>query len=134
MLDERARQYLGVPYRHQGRNPAIGIDCVGLLVLALEDDPAAQLDSRSYSSDPHDGLLEAHLFAAFGSPVEGEPEPGDVVAMTWGGPVRHVAIVGDSEFGPTLIHTARNIGRVVEHRIDARWRRRIAAIYRPGIE
>lgn len=31
-----ARTYLGVPYRHQGRN-RIGMDCVGLVVCAARD-------------------------------------------------------------------------------------------------
>lgn len=130
-LDERARDYLGIPYRHQGRNPAIGIDCVGLLVLALGDDPATAIDPPAYSAEPHDGELEGYLSAAFGAPVA-DIQPGDIAAIRYGGPIRHIAIVGDGPHGLTLIHTARNIGRVVEHRLDERWRRRIGAVYRMG--
>lgn len=130
MIDVLARQYLGVPFRHLGRNPAVGIDCVGLLVLALDGAPATALDPRTYGTEPTNGLLESYLAAAFGPPIHEEPAAGDVVSMRFGGPVRHVAIVGEGEHGLTLIHTSRMIGKVVEHRLDARWRRRIAGVYR----
>ena len=32
---ERARALVGVPFRAQGRNPAIGVDCVGLTLHAF---------------------------------------------------------------------------------------------------
>lgn len=125
---QRARALLDVPWRHQGRDPAVGLDCVGLIVRALE----LTEDYTAYGRDPHQGQLEAELQRRFGAalPVE-QMQPGDVVAMAFAGPVRHVGLVADSTLGLTLIHTDSNVGKVTEHLIDARWMRRIRGVYRP---
>lgn len=130
-LDVAARRYLGVPFLHQGRNPAIGIDCVGLLVLAARDcglNDLAAHDLTSYARNPAKGELERRLRAAL-SPVS-EPIPGDVVSISYHGQTRHVAIVGERNGRLTLIHTASNVGRVVEHGLTDQWRSRITGIYR----
>lgn len=132
-----ARTYLGVPFRHQGRNPAIGIDCIGLLVLAARD-AAMPVDERrvNYSKDPHDGLLEQHLVEAFGPPIPAsQMQADDVVAIDYAGAVRHLGIIGEDRDGNlTLIHTSQGIvGKVVEHAIDAKWRGRIRAVFRPRL-
>lgn len=133
-----ARALLGIPFRHQGRNPAVGIDCIGLLRL-WGDACGLTLsahDRTNYPRDPYDGMLEQHLEAAFGPPVPLETlRPDDVVAMRWDGGVRHVGIIGRLDDRLSLIHTARNIERVVEHGISPRWQRRfIARVYRPWPE
>lgn len=134
-LVEAARRYLGVPFQHQGRNPAVGLDCVGLLAVSLRDAGMGHYlahDRLGYSRDPHDGLLEKALAAAFGPPLpRSEMRPGDIVAMRFRGPVRHVAIVTDNPEGLYLIHSYTSILRVTEHRIDAKWARRIVGVYRP---
>lgn len=130
-LDAAARHYLGTPFRHQGRNPALGIDCIGLIVLAGQDAgflfPA--FDRTDYGTDPAHGLLQGYLRLAFGPPVS-DMQPGDVVAIDYHGTVRHVGIVGAHPQGLSLIHTNMAIGRVSEARIDAKWRKRIKAVFR----
>lgn len=132
-LDEAARQYLGVRFRHQGRNPATGIDCVGLLVLSAAAcglSGLAEHDLTGYARDPHGGLLESRLRAAFGEPVP-NMRPGDVVAMAFPHVVRHVGIVGAYPHGGlSLIHTYSNERQVIEHRLDERWLRLIRSAYR----
>lgn len=141
-LHEAARAYLGVPFRHQGRNPAVALDCIGLLVVAGRDVglPVDLYDRTDYGKDPVDGTLECHLTAAFGNPVARNPrsvsqlQPDDIVAMDYAGAIRHVGIVGEACGRLTLIHTSEGIvNRVTEHGIDAKWLGRIAAIYRPEI-
>jgi cell wall-associated NlpC family hydrolase len=131
-LDHAARAYLGTPFRHQGRNPDIGIDCIGLIVLAGED--AGHLfpvfDRTDYGKDPVDGLLEEMLRLAFGPPLS-DMQPGDIVAIDFKGAVRHVGIVGEHPAGLSLIHTNMAVGRVTEARIDWKWRKRIKGVYRP---
>lgn len=133
-LDLIARDWIGTPFRHQGRTRH-GIDCVGLLYVCCESLPAfahyLQHDIPGYSREPHEGLLEAGLEAAFGRPVF-DLQAGDVVACAFPRAVRHVAIVGDHiNGGLSLIHTWNAVGEVVEHNIDKRWLRRIRRIYRP---
>lgn len=133
-LDVAARAYLGTPFLHQGRDPAVGIDCVGLVACAVRDCGLSELlphDFTGYARNPGRGELERRLRVAFGESAP-EPCPGDVVSIDFKGQTRHVAIVGQDGSRLTLIHTASNVGRVVEHGLSDAWRKRITGIYRAG--
>jgi cell wall-associated NlpC family hydrolase len=133
-LDAAARVFLGTIFRHQGRDPIFGIDCIGLIVLAgqLAGYAFPAFDRSDYGRDPAHGLLETYLQAAFGSPIpKADMAPGDIVAVDFKGAVRHVGIVAAHPDGLSLIHTNEAVGRVTEARIDSRWLGRIAAVYRP---
>ena len=139
---DAARAYIGVPWVHQGRNPAIGIDCIGLLVLAFGPS-LGDATPADYSRDPHGARLESELQARFGAPVvearASRPielatlQPGDIGVLSYGGPVRHVGLIGDHAHGVSLIHTDSRLGRVVEQRIDDRIRRMIRLVFRPEV-
>jgi cell wall-associated NlpC family hydrolase len=132
----RARQMLEVPFLHLGRD-ANGIDCVGLVAYAYGY-PVALL--QPYPRDPYGGQLQAGLRRACGAPVAVAPvpphalQPGALVAMAYGRPVRHVGLVAPH---PTLagqlslIHTDSRVGHVVEHILDAKWLRRVREVYWP---
>lgn len=140
-LDEAARRYMDVPFLHQGRDPAVGIDCIGLGELALGDIGVFhETNEADYSRDPHGGLLEARLESMFGPPFPlDQMRAGDIAVIRYGRQLRHVGIVGERSYGGiprlTLIHTDSRIGKVVEHRIDEGWmgRRRpaIGCVFRP---
>lgn len=125
---ERGRALVArrVPWAHQGIAEEFALDCV----LFLCDVLGVQYEAR-YSRDPHGLTLERELEARFGAPVA-EPRAGDVVSMRWGGDARHVALVADHpQGGLSIIHASNSVGCVTEHRLDAKWRRRIVAAYRP---
>jgi cell wall-associated NlpC family hydrolase len=139
-LDLAARAYLKwgpdekpVPFLHQGRDPNVGIDCVGLLVLAARGcglDELTAHDISDYARDPARGELEARLRKAFGAPVR-DLSPGCVVSIEFHKPAtRHVAIVGEHPHGLSLIHTYKSPAQVIEHGLDDKWRKRITGIYR----
>lgn len=129
-LDEIARQYLGVPWQHQGRNPSFALDCIGLLVVCERERGYVVRDQSGYPRNPSGDLLESALREHYGPPVE-SLQPGDAVSMKFRGPVRHVGIIGAHPTGGlSLIHTDSHVGRVVEHRLDDRWRARIVNAYR----
>ena len=128
----RARALIGVPWKHQGRHPTVGIDCVGLLVLALG---VTEDGLPAYGRDPHEGLLETALERQLGPPLPTNAQwlPGDVAALAYGGPIRHCGLLGDlPEGGLSLIHTDSHLGQVTEHPLNAQWRRRVRLVYRGG--
>lgn len=129
---DRARSYIGVPFLHQGRNPAVGIDCIGLLALVFPEHAGHPENRADYGRNPHAGLLEQRMRVIFGEPV-GDMRPGDVVALKYAGPIRHVGVLGHGAHGLTLIHTDAARGKVVEHHLDDKWARRIALVFRPEI-
>lgn len=136
-----ARSFLDVPFKHQGRNPAVGIDCVGLGVLYLRSLGHDVRDRTDYGRDP-DGTLRAELVRVLGPPVaEGRDcwryaKPGDVLAIRFAhigsAPERHVAIASELYGHLAMIHADNSHGRVVEHPVDDRWKRAIVAVWRPA--
>lgn len=132
-LDIAARKYIGVPFLHQGRNPAAGLDCVGLAKQIFMDcglHEIAAYDLTTYARNPNGGELERRMRAAFGESVK-ELSPGCLVTIDFYGQARHVGIVSlmnDGRLG--IIHAYGRPPRVIEHGIDAKWRRRITGIYR----
>lgn len=134
--DQAARMFLGVPFRHQGRDLTIGIDCIGFLVwwgTALGMGFVAH-DRTDYGIDPSGGLLERYLEVAFGKPIaKGDMRAGDVPAIDYKGVIRHVGVVANHpQGGLSLVHTNQEAGKVTEARIDGKWLdRRIRRVYRP---
>lgn len=125
-VEQFARSMIGTPWVHQGRNEH-GVDCVGLCVLALRDSGIEVRDRTDYGQDP-DGTLRAEFIRVMGQPHQ-DIRPGDMVIVKFRAE-RHAAIVSSNAFGLTLIHADSSHGRVVEHNIDDRWRRRIVGAWR----
>ena len=128
-LVRTARRYLGVPFRHRGRNPKIGLDCVGLPLRCYADHGIVLPEVKKYNRDPHkDGLVEACI-EAMGPPVKVAPvsradlQVGDVCVQRFEIHPHHVFIVGDYDHPGELscIHADGGQGqfsRVVEVRLS----------------
>lgn len=143
MMDRRAhivacaRAHLGVRFAHQGRHPATGLDCLGLLIVAseaagvkLQGMKPSMLDDRQYGARPDTEYLRAML-AQHLQPVA-RPQFGDVLLLRVEGRPQHLALVTDypvvGELG--MIHAYAIARRVVEHRLDDVWHANIAQVYR----
>ena len=126
----RARALIGVPWNHQGREPVVGIDCVGLLVLALG---MTEDNIPDYGREACTELLVTTLERYLGPPlpIEARWLPGDVAAIAYGNVIRHCGLLADHLYGGlSLIHTDSQLGRVTEHPLDAKWQRRVRLVYR----
>lgn len=130
-LVETARDWLGVPFLHQGRT-RLGVDCIGFVAAAAGDVGVSDFLVRlpaNYSRAPQ-GELFAGLAAA-AARVE-VPEAGDVVLIQWPRAAHpsHVAIYT----GETIIHCYQRAGRVVEHGFREPWLNRAHSFWRiPGM-
>lgn len=102
-----ARAFVGAPFRLHGRDPATGLDCVGVaaLVFGVANVP------RGYSVRTADGAGAAALIDAAGlKRVRRDPVAGDLVLITSGPAQCHLAVMTDAGF----VHADAGIGRVVE--------------------
>lgn len=153
-----ARECVGTPFQHQGRHRGIGLDCSGLLLyvakkLSLKDTsgkPFELDDYPDYSAQPLDEQLhhecEKRLIARNDYPPI---IPGDVVTLRFPPmalfalvkdfrqfPITHGGIVSSVQGELGLIHGySGGNQKLVEHRMDAAWLRRIAGVfYFPGLE
>lgn len=121
MIVEAARKYLGVPFVHQGRTNK-GLDCAGLVVLALRDIGLDVEDLKGYGRTPNSGQLKSLLDKQFFR--KKEAKTGDILLMKFRNEPQHIAIKTDIG----MIHAYQGYG-VVEHGMDDKWRKRIVAAY-----
>ena len=105
--EQIALSLVGALFRLHGRDPATGLDCVGVaaLVFGVRDVP------RGYSVRTADGAGVAALIDAAGlTRVRREPVAGDLVLLKSGPSQCHLVVMTDAGF----VHADAGIGRVVE--------------------
>ena len=110
----RARALIGVPFRLHGRDPASGIDCVGLIGIALDRREVAPTGYalRGGSAESWAAMMDA---VARRRRV---PPKADDVLLFEAGPVQfHLGIWT----GESLIHADARLRRVVETPGPPRW-------------
>lgn len=128
-----ARSFKGVRFRHQGRNPKIGLDCAGLALVAMQRIGRPVTDLKGYGREPYRDGLEGALTANLGDKVGKETmRAGDVVMMRFDGDPRHVGIITNyPEGGFALLHTHDKLKLVAEHRLDESRLATIVGVWRP---
>lgn len=121
-----ARAMVGVPFRLHGRSRETGVDCVGLVMLVLEEvgqgralsaAPARYSIRGGHVSLFHQGLARAGL-----RPVECG-RAGDVVLVGAGAGQFHLMIATSDAAGPDggHVHAHAGLGRVVEMPGESPW-------------
>lgn len=130
-LTASARQWLDVPWVHQGRSRA-GVDCAGLLVMLARKHHLTGFDVEGYARQP-DGTLEAAIASAGCTP--GLLRVGALVCMRFNRLPQHVALITPYVHGGlAVLHALSTRGKVVEHRLDERWQRHICSTWAlPGV-
>jgi cell wall-associated NlpC family hydrolase len=133
-----ARAWLGVPWRHQGRTRARGIDCVGLVVLVGEAAGSAIEDATDYRRTPSDRALQAALDARLARRRLPVHVPGAVLLFRSSPFPTHIAIAAEKDGRPTLIHARRigaGAGAVMEEPYTHDWPKTLIAAWDyPGVE
>ncbi|VAV88851.1 hypothetical protein MNBD_ALPHA02-85 [hydrothermal vent metagenome] len=121
-----ARACVGSPFRHQGRDRASGLDCVGLIVHVAKTLNPAAFDFTGYKKIPgREAISRYARMAGFGEKPTAHMMAGDAVILRFGRYLEHAAILSDRG----IIHACEKYGRVVEHGLDAHWRSRIISVH-----
>jgi len=108
-----ARSFIGTPFRHQGRRPGVGLDCIGVMVCAAWAAGYEVDDIANYSRRPN-GQLIPNLERQLDSIPIDDAEPGDIVAfwITRCGNPQHIGVL--SFINPMTIIHARLVPRSVK--------------------
>lgn len=128
-----ARGFLGVRFAHQGRRREAGLDCLGFLLAVAEEarlelrgvSPCAY-DRRDYGARPDTAWLQQQLATLLVPVSPAHSMPADILLLRIDGRPQHLALVSDHG----IIHAYAPARKVVEHRLDERWKRAIAGVYR----
>ena len=118
-LADAAQALVGTPFLLHGRDPATGVDCVGLVLAAMATSGRVAQVPTNYglANRSVDAVLP---FAEQGGwhLCEGPARPGDLV-LTRPGPARfHLLIARDES---SFIHADAALGRVVRIAAPLRW-------------
>lgn len=129
-----ARSLIGVPYHHQGRDPAVALDCVGLGIVVAGMVGIPALDESGYGRTGNGDLLVRCLAEQYPQIEPSDAQPGDLIAcrIRPGGRATHMGILGERAGELTLIHTYARVMRVVEHGFVSPWTERTVAAFRWG--
>jgi cell wall-associated NlpC family hydrolase len=122
------RSWIGVPWRHQGRNRH-GVDCIGLVICSAHALGLTDFDFRAYGRVPMDDLL----MRLCDEQMERQhtAEIGDVLLMRLRRLPQHFAVLVEPR---RIVHARGEDGRVVETTLPDAWVRRIAGVYTvPGV-
>lgn len=131
-----ARALIGTRWSHRGRSER-RIDCVGLVVLALQRSGVTVQDRKLYGRDPNQDRLREALTAAFGPAIpKSQARVGDIALLRGFVYPLHVGILGDYPLGGlSLIHAnnAPTVMAVCEERLAGRTLDRLLEVYRPRV-
>lgn len=123
---ERARALVGVPFRAQGRDPATGLDCAGLVIAAFE--LPTDLGRTNYRlRGEHFGELMNALAGPFRRVGRGKARAGDLLLLRVADDQAHLAVLTNAGF----VHADARLRRVVETPGEPEWQ--MAAAYRKRV-
>lgn len=124
-----ARTWIGTPWRHQLCVKGVGVDCGQLIAGVARALGLRDVLITGYARIPDGslrGICAKHMKAI---PVS-EAQAGDAVLMKFDSEPQHLGILGDYlHGGVSLIHSTLKNRKVVEHRLDDRWRSYCVAAY-----
>lgn len=147
---ETARGWLGTKFHHQGRVKATkahsgGCDCIGLIVGVTKDlemdsnifDPVTnrklplyKFDYNNYPKLPDGNMLRNALANCLEEITLDEVNEGDVILFRFEDEPQHVGIVSKYKSGGLgIIHCYASARKVVEHRLDETWLKRVVSSY-----
>ncbi len=136
MVVEEARRYLGVPFRHQGRN-ASGLDCAGVPIAAARELGLVVYDVTGYQRNADGVSLVAHFRRAGCReilPVSAMAD-GDVGIFNDSVYPCHVAVFSTKYGARHMIHAYARERRVLEEAFAFDWPRKLIHVFRlPGVE
>lgn len=128
-----ARSWLDVPFLHQGRSRQ-GVDCAGLVICVARDLGVLPPDGdvTGYTRQPDGSMQRAceHYM------TRSQPAVGNVFIMRFEGEPQHMGFFTPYRHGGlAVIHAVASHGKVVEHRLDNIWSKRIVRSYTfPGMQ
>lgn len=127
-----AKSWLGTPFKHQAKVKNIGCDCIGFVAGVLEN--LGQDFSEHYISDysevPDGKKLKEKLDSILKPKSINQILAGDIFLMSFQALPQHVGFISENNDGtPYIIHSYKNAGKVVEHRLNDFWKSKIIGLY-----
>jgi cell wall-associated NlpC family hydrolase len=122
----KARSYLGTPFKHQGRSKN-GMDCIGIIIVPLNDIGFFNYENKNYRKYGLGGeIIEVLSKHCYEVKKPFKYQAGDILLFSKGSS-QHLAIYTDKD---TIIHAHNFVGKVVEHSLTKDWEQNISKVFR----
>lgn len=120
----QARQWIGVPFLHQGRN-RFGCDCTGLFVGLMLELGSSELADAAPAAWSRSGLELVPRLSEISREID--LQPAAIVVVRWPKALQpsHAALYT----GSSIIHATQANGKVVEHAFGKQWMSRTDSIW-----
>jgi hypothetical protein len=134
-LIKAARSLLGVKFRHQGRDPETGLDCLGLVEYSvyLKGLITAEQFTKAYQAEPFNNMLEKGLKARLDEVPLREVRDADIYLLRFRQEPQHVGFAATRNNERTIIHCLRTESGanncVIEETLQ-RWERHLVKAFR----
>lgn len=113
-----ARTFLGVKWKHQGRDPRFGLDCCGLLRVVAAEFHLTDFDLQAYERQPDGKTLDEIMDRELVRIKPGQAGYGDIVSLADRKWSCHVGLLADAAKPFSLIHAYAGARKVTENRLD----------------
>lgn len=134
---ESAQSWIGVPWRHQGRNRR-AIDCAGLIIMVGKEIGylPESFDKTNYGRRSHGPQFLNVFRECLIEKKNNLLVPGDIIVMREDIYPCHSGIIGYKHDRPTIIHAHAEHRKVIEEDLEQSDRRKIivATFEYPGTE
>jgi hypothetical protein len=123
---QEARSWLGRPFRHQGREWAHGVDCVGLVIkIQSALDPSWEYDVTDYRREPKQQEFIQNFRDLMVEKNPADRLPGDVLLMRDRRFTCHCVVYDVNSSEEYIIHSYALRRKVVEEPLSAEWKNNI---------
>ncbi len=122
------KTYENTPYLHQARLKHIGIDCAGLIIEVAKEAGIYEegSDYSDYSRIPDGKTLQEQLNKYAIIKNKSDLKEADIILFKLLDNPQHLGIYLGNNL---IIHSYSTAEKVVIHRLDEKWKKRIVAIY-----
>jgi len=128
MIAQAANAMVGVPFKHQGRNPKAGVDCAGLVLCAVWSAGCELPDCIGYGPQPKADVLLAELQQRARCIHLDDAEPGDILLFEYRKDMpMHFAVLLANNY---IVHAHGQTGRVIRQRLTSARSERLHSIWR----
>lgn len=110
------RSCVGTRFRLQGRRVGVGLDCVGVALIAAEAAGSPATAPAYALGGDHEARLDMAA-AALGWTIAAVPQAGDLLVLAPAAGRRHLAVVTPGG----IVHAHAGLRRVVEGPVDPAW-------------
>jgi len=125
----KAKEYIGTPFMHQGRVKGSGVDCLGLLLCVGRELGIYNKEWLDYSKTPDSDVMLDVMRNDVEEKEIKDMQHGDIMLFNVAGACQHLGFYCIENGLEYIIHAYQPVGKVVQHGFDNKWSKRVYKVF-----